>query len=81
MLRFARFAFLAGLTAAIPAVVALDPPQAQDKQQTKDDNKKKVEPAKPAPKEGAADDRIARRNSRMKERNREIDRMLNKPKK
>ena len=78
MLRYARFAFLIGLTAAIPAF-----PQHQNKQETKDDNKKKAEPPKQAakedvPKEG---DHIDRRNSRMKERNREIDGMLNKPKK
>ena len=40
MLRSARFALLVGLSAAIPAVFALDPPPKQDqnKQQTKDDN-------------------------------------------
>jgi len=80
MLRFARFAFLAGLTTAIPLVFALDPPQHESKQQTKDD-KKKAEPAKPAPKDIVADDRIDRRNSRMKERDREIDRRLNQQKK
>jgi len=80
MLRSARFAFFVGLSGAIPMVFALDPPQKQDqnKQQTTDENKKKVEPAKkeaPAP-----DDRLDRRNSRMKERNREIDGLLNKKK-
>ena len=36
-----------GLSATIPVVFALDPPHKQDqnKQQTKDDNKKKAEPA------------------------------------
>jgi hypothetical protein len=81
MLRSARFALFVGLSAAIPMAFALDPPQKQDqnKQQTRDENKKKVEPAKkeaaPAP-----DDRLDRRNSRMKERNREIDGLLNKKK-
>ena len=79
MLRYARFAFLIGLAAAIPAT-----PQHQNKQETKDDNKKKAEPPprqvvkEEAPKE---DERIDRRNIRMKERNKEIDGMLNKPKK
>jgi len=79
MLRSARFALLVGLSAAIPVVFALDPPQKQDqnKQQTKDD-KKKAEPAKKdAP---PSDERLDRRNSRMKERNREIDGLLNKKK-
>ena len=79
MLRSARFALLIGLSAAIPMVFALDPPQKQDqsKQQTKDE-KKKAEPAKKdAP---PSDDGLDRRNSRMKERNREIDGMLNKQK-
>ncbi len=65
-------------------VFALDPPQKQDqnKQQTKDDNKKKAEPAKKeAPAAAEHDARLDRRNSRMKERNREIDGLLNKPKK
>ena len=77
MLRLARFAFLAGLTAAIPALVAFDSAQQPNKQQTRDD-KKKAEPAK---KYNAADDRIDRRNARMKERNQEIDRKLNQQKK
>jgi hypothetical protein len=81
MLRFARFALLTGLTVVIPAVAGLNPPEAQNKQPTKDDSKKKAEPAKPAPKEGAADERIDRRNARMKERDREIDRRLNQQKK
>ena len=79
MLRSARFALLVGLSAAIPMVFALDPPHKQDqnKQQTKDD-KKKAEPAKKeAP---PTDERLDRRNSRMKERNREIDGLLNKKK-
>ena len=83
MLRYARFALLVGLAAAIPVVS-----QQQGKQETKGDNKKKAEPSK---KDSAAknkdakdkdsDERLDRRNSRMKERNREIDRILNKPKK
>ncbi len=80
MLRSARFALLVGLSATIPMVVALDAPHKQDqnKQQTKDD-KEKAEPAKKeAP---AADERLDHRNSRMKERNREIDGLLNKQKK
>ena len=78
MLRYARFALLIGLAATIPAF-----PQHQNKQETKDDSKKKAEAAKPPTKDDAPkeDDRIDRRNSRMKERNREIDGMLNKPKK
>lgn len=81
MLRTARFALLVGLSAAIPMVAALNPPHKQDqnKQQTKDDNKKRVEAAKKeAP---PADERLDRRNSRMSERNREIDSLLNKQKK
>jgi hypothetical protein len=80
VLRSARFALLVGLSAAIPALVALDPPRQQDqnKQQPKDD-KKKAEPAKKAA--PAADERLDRRDSRMKERNREIDGLLNKKKK
>jgi hypothetical protein len=80
MLRSARFALLIGLSAAIPMVFALEPPQKQDqnKQQTKDE-KKKAEPAK---KEAlASDERLDRRNSRMKARNREIDDLVNKQKK
>lgn len=79
MLRFARFALCIGLSAAIPMAVALDPPRQQDqnKQPAKED-KKKAEPAKKeAP---ASDERLDRRNSRMKERNREIDGLLNKKK-
>ena len=71
------------LSAAIPVVFALDPPHKQDqnKQQTKDDNKKKAEPAKKeAPAADAHDERLDRRNARMKERNREIDGLLNKQK-
>lgn len=82
MLRIARFALLAGLSAAMPLVFALDPPQKQNqnKPQTNDDkNKKRAEAAK---KEAPAEnERLDRRNSRMKERNREIDGLLNKPKK
>jgi hypothetical protein len=67
---------MAGLS-AIPVVLALDPPAKQDqnKQTTKND-KKQAEPAKKeAPN---SDERLDRRNSRMKERNREIDGLLNK---
>ena len=80
MLRSARFALLIGLSAAIPVVFALDPPHKQDqnKQQTKDDNKKKAEPAKKeAP---PSDERLDRRDARMKERNREMDSLVNKKK-
>ena len=83
MLRLARFALLAGLSTAIPAVYALDPPHQQDhnKQQPKDENKKKVEPAKKeAPPLNERDGRLDRRDARMKERNREIDGLLNKQK-
>jgi hypothetical protein len=78
MLRVARFALMTGLS-VIPVVFALDPAPKQDqnKQTTKND-KKQAEPAKkdaPPP-----DDRLDRRNSRMKERNREIDGLLNKKK-
>ena len=79
MLRLARFALLVGLGATFPMAFSLDPPHKQDqsKQQTKDD-KKKAEPAK---KENpSTEDRLDRRNSRMKERNREIDGLLNKKK-
>jgi hypothetical protein len=81
MLRSARFALLVGLSVAMPATFALDPPHKQDqnKQPTKDQNQKKT--AEPAKKEApAADERLDRRNSRMKERNREIDGLLNKKK-
>jgi hypothetical protein len=86
MLRSARFALCvglsAGLSAAIPVVFALDPPQKQDqnknKQQTKADDKKKAEPAKKV--SATADERLDRRDARMKERNREIDSLVNKKK-
>lgn len=78
MLRAAKFAFLAGLSAAISVAVALDPPPKQDhsKQQ---DAQKKAEPAKKknAPSTG---ERLDRRNIRMKERNREVDGLVNKKK-
>jgi len=63
----------------MPVVFALDPPHKQDqnKQQTKDD-KKKAEPVKKE--DPPSDERLDRRNSRMKERNREIDGLLNKKK-
>ena len=76
MLRFASFVLIAGLSAALPVRG-----QHQNKQETRDEQtKKKAEPAKQAPKEDTpkdGDERIDRRNSRMKERAREIDRMLN----
>ena len=84
MLRIARFALFVGLSASIPVVFALDPhpKQDQNKQQTKDGNKRKAEPAKQeAPAAAEHDARLDRRNSRMKERNREIDSLLNKQKK
>jgi hypothetical protein len=81
MMHYLRFALLAGLAAGIPAI-ALDPPQHQKQTEAKQEqkNEKKAEPAKKdgAPKEN--DDRLDRRNSRMKERNREIDGLLNKAK-
>ncbi len=81
MLRSARFALIVGLSAAIPMAFALDPPHKQDqnKQQTKaDSNKKKAEPPKKeAPAAAEHDDRLDRRNARMKERNQEIDGLLN----
>jgi hypothetical protein len=80
MLRSARFALLVGLSATMPIAFALNPPQKQDqnKQQTKIENRKKAEPAK---KEALpTDERLDRRNARMKERNREIDGLLNKKK-
>jgi len=80
MLRFARFAFVAGLTAAIPALSAFDSAQQPAKQETKDD-KKKAEPAKKDSVTKDGDERIDRRNARMKERNQEIDRRLNQAKK
>ncbi|MBZ5631698.1 MAG: hypothetical protein LAO55_01100 [Acidobacteriia bacterium] len=83
MLRSARFALFVGLGAAIPVAARLDPPRKQDqeKQQTKDP-KKKVAPAKvgPAKQDSSPGERLDRRNSRMKERNREIDGLVNKPK-
>ncbi len=83
MLRSARFALLIGLSAAIPVISALDKPQKQDqsKKQTKYDKKKAVPAKKDAPASDARDDRLDRRNSRMQERNREIDGLLNKQKK
>jgi hypothetical protein len=87
MLRLGRFALLAGLAITIPAAFALDPPQKdqikqdQKKQQTRDENKKKAEaPQKEAPSSSEHEGRLDRRNSRMQERNREIDGLLNKQK-
>jgi len=79
MLRTARFALVVGLSAAMPMVFALNPPekQARNKQQTKDD-KKKSEPAKKDAR--TPDERLDRRDARMQERNREIDGLLNKKK-
>jgi hypothetical protein len=79
MLLYARFALLIGLSAATPALLALDPPKQHDqsKQQPKAENKKAESAKKEVP---PADDRIDRRNARMKERNREIDGLLNKQK-
>ena len=79
MLRFARFAFVAGLAAAIPALSGFDSAQQPAKQPTSD--KKKAEPAKKDNVAKDSDERIDRRNARMKERNQEIDRRLNQPKK
>lgn len=83
MLRFARFALIFSLT-AMPALFAVDPPQKQDqnKSQTRD-QKKNAEPArKEAPtKDGAPESRLDRRDSRMNKRNREVDGLVNKPKK
>jgi hypothetical protein len=84
MLRSARFALLVALSGAL-TVVALDPPRRpdQNKQSTKVEKKKadKAEPAKKeAPAASAAEERIDRRNARMKERNREIDGLVNKKK-
>jgi hypothetical protein len=81
MLHFARFALFIGLSAAAPVVFALNPPKQQDqnKQPPRAENeKKKAEPAKKD--SPAAEDRLDRRNARMKERNREIDGLLNKQK-
>jgi len=84
MLRFARFALLLSLSAGTLTLLAVDPPQKQDqnKSQTKD-QKKSAEPAKKeAPdKDGSAESRLDRRNSRMSERNRQVDGLVNKPKK
>ena len=77
MLSSVRFALLIGLSAAIPMAVALDPPQSHKKQESKEE-KKKAEPAK---KDNPPEERIDRRNSRMKERAREIDQLLNEKQK
>jgi len=64
-------------------LVALDPPQKQNqnKQQAKEETTKKAEAAKKnAPRDNSGDARLDRRNNRMKERNREIDGLLNKQK-
>ena len=83
MLCSARFALLVGLSASLPILVALDPPQKQNqnKQQAKEETTKKAEAAKKnAPRDNSGDARLDRRNNRMKERNREIDGLLNKQK-
>jgi hypothetical protein len=77
MLRFARFALLVGMSAAIPAIFALNPPQKQD-QNKQEKEKKKVDAPK---KDTSSEERLDRRNTRMKERNREIDSLVNKQKK
>ena len=84
MLRTARFALIVGLSAGIPVIFALDPPKPQNKQsRTKQEQKseKKIEPAKKddASKGESMDEKLDRRNTRMKERNREIDGLVNKP--
>ena len=87
MLRYARFALLAGLAGGIPVVVALDPPPQRQEQpkQEKRGTRKNGEAARQAvpSKDDASkeSDRINRRNTRMQERDRAIDRMVNKPKK
>jgi len=90
MLRSARFALLVTLNGALTTMVALDPPHRpdQNKQSTTIEKKKadKAEPAraeparKEAPAASAAEERLDRRNARMKERNREIDGLVNKKK-
>jgi hypothetical protein len=87
MLRYARLALLAGLAGSIPVVVALDPPpQRQTQKSERPGTTKKGEPARqsaPAKDDASKESggRINRRNTRMQERDREIDRMVNKPKK
>lgn len=77
-----RLAFFLTLLSVIPVVRAIDPPNQPSKERPKNEPPKKVDPAKQQPQQSKdADARIERRNSRMKERNREIDRMLNKQKK
>ena len=73
MLRCARFALLIGMSAAIPTIFALNPPQKQD-QNKQEKEKKKIEAPK---KDASSEERLDRRNSRMKERNRQIDGLLN----
>lgn len=82
MLHIARFALVAGLAAGIASVsFAIDPPPRDDRKTApKQDQKGKA--AKPAPpRDNSADERIDRRQSRMRERDKEIDRRLNKQKK
>jgi hypothetical protein len=84
MLRFARFALIFSLSAGTLTLLAIDPPQkqGQNKPQTKD-QKKNAEPAKKEapPRDDSNDTRLDRRNSRMNERNRQVDGLVNKPKK
>jgi hypothetical protein len=84
MLRFARFALLLSLSVAMPGLFALDPPQKQnqDKQQTQDRKKNVERVRKDVPStDGTSETRLGRRGSRMTERNRQIDGIVNKPKK
>jgi len=82
--RCVRFAFFLALLSAIPAVQAIDPPRQPNRERPKSDTPRNAEPVKPqqSPHQAkdASDERIERRNSRMKERNQEIDRMVNKQK-
>ena len=82
MQRYARFALWVVLGVSVPVVLAIDPPpQPQRQKQAKPDEKRKAESAKQAANSKEGEDRINRRNTRMQERDREIDRMVNKPKK
>ena len=78
MTRSARFALQIGLLAglALPALAA-DPPPANQKKEDKKTDKGKAAPSKDTP----ADQRLERQKTRMAERDKEIDRRLNKRKK
>lgn len=82
--RYVGFAFFLALLSAIPAVHAVDPPKQASKERPKNEPPRNAELVRPqqSPNQGkdASDERIERRNSRMKERNQEIDRMVNKQK-